>query len=110
MCLEHVEFESRTFDAESDDVAVLEERVPGDACAVDVGAVAAPQVLEDVALRLPHHRRVARGDVEVALGVEAHIGERVAAEPDVRLREGFDLADARAREEPELRLHWLRVA
>ena len=105
VCLEQVELDGRPLDAEPDDVAVLEERVAGDARAVHVGAVAAAQVLKDVPLGLAHHGGVTGGDIEVALGVEAYVGEGVATETDVPLRERFDLAGARPREEPELRLH-----
>ena len=108
--VEQVKLDGRPLGAEPDHVAVLEERVARDPGAVDIGAVAAAEVLEEVALGLANQGRVAGGDVEVALGVEAHVGERMAAETDVRLREDFDLADAGAREEPELRLHWLRAA
>src|SRR5256885_11245948 len=38
-----------------------------------------------------HDGGVARGDVGVALGVEANVRQRVSAEPDVGLAEGLDL-------------------
>src|SRR2546422_3150263 len=43
---------------------------------------------------LPYDRRVPGRDVEVTLGVEAHVRERVAAKADVTLAEGFDLPRA----------------
>ena len=59
---------------------------------------------------MAHDGGVARGDVEVALGVKANVRQRVPAEPDVGLAESLDLPGARAREELELSGHWLRVA
>ncbi len=79
--------------------------VSGDARPVHERPVAAAQILEDEALGLAHDGGMARRDVEIALGVEADVGERVAADPDIRLAEGFDFAGARAGQELELRLH-----
>ena len=52
---------------------------------------------------------MARGDVEVALCVEPHVGKGMTAEADVRLAEGLDLPGAGPREKLELSFHWLRV-
>ena len=48
-------------------------------------------------------------DVEVALGVEPDIRERMAAQADVSLPERFDLSGARAGEKLELGFHGSRV-
>ncbi len=107
--IERVELERRPVGAEGDHVAVLERRVGGDALAVQERAVAAAQVLKDEALGFADDGGVARGDVEVTLGIEPHVGEGMAAEPDVRLPEGLDLPGAGPREKLELGFHGLRV-
>src|SRR2546422_11400861 len=58
---------------------------------------------------LPYDRRVPGRDVEVTLGVEAHVRERVAAKADVTLAEGLDLPRAGSGEKLELCFHCFRV-
>src|SRR5258706_504667 len=99
------ELERRPVGAKADDVAALEQRVAIDALAVHEGAVATAQILEDEPLGLAHDRGVARRDVEVPFGIEADVRERVAAEPDVTLAEGFDLPRAGPGEKLELGFH-----
>src|SRR6266513_3127267 len=87
------------------EVASAEERVAGDALPVHERTVAAPQILEDEPFGLAHDRRVPRRDVEVTLGVEAHVRQRVAAKADVTLAEGFELPRAGSGEKLELCFH-----
>ncbi len=69
-----MKLEGRTVGAEADDVAILNRCVAGDALAVDERAVAAPQILEHERITFVDDGSVARGDIEVAFGVEAHVG------------------------------------
>src|SRR6266852_5643788 len=107
--VDHLKLERRAVGTESDHVAVLERRVAGDALAVYEGAVATAEVLEDKPFRLAYDRRMPGRYVEVALGVEPDIRERMAAQADVALPERFDLSRARAGEKLELRFHGSRV-
>src|SRR2546425_5973738 len=107
--LDDRELERRAVGTESDHVPVLERRVAGDALAVYERAVTAAEVLKDKPLRLAHDRRMPGRDVEVALGVEPDIRERMAAQADVSLPERFDLSRARPGEKLELRFHGSRV-
>ena len=95
--------------AEADHVPVRQHHVSRDTGAVDEGAVRAAQVPYDEALAVAHDSGVARGYIEIALGIKANVGERVPAEADVRFAERFDLPDARAGEEGEPSGHWLRL-
>src|SRR5207302_7616449 len=74
------------------------------------GPVFRAEVAQAERRAVPHDGGVARGHIEIALGVEANVRQRMASEPDVGLVEGRDLPGARARQEPELGGHWLRVA
>ncbi len=94
---------------QTDHVTVRQHDIARDPGAVHERAVRAAQVLHDEGLAVAHDAGVARGHVEVALGVEADVGKRMPAEADVRLAEGLDLPDARAREKRELGGHWLRL-
>jgi len=58
-----------------------ERGVAVDLLAVDERAVAAAQVLQHEAVGLADHRRVPGRDVEITLGVEAYVGQRMAAQP-----------------------------
>ena len=107
---ERVKLEGRSLGPESDDVAVLQQAVALEALAVDVGAVLAAQVLQHEALGLGHDRRVTRRDIEVALGVEADVGEGMTAEAEICLLERLDLSGARAGQELELGLHGVPAA
>src|SRR6266513_2342391 len=94
----------------ADDVAVVQDYVPRDPRTIDEGAVLRAQVADAERRAVPHDGGVTGGDVEIALGVEPNVRQRMAAEPDVGLTEGRDLPGAGARQEPELGAHWLRVA
>ena len=105
----HAEFHARAVLPECDHVAVLEGHVARDARAVDERAVGAAQVAQQEALALTHDARVPGGDIDVAVRVEAHVGEGMTAQPDVGLAEDLDLPDACAREEREPGVHGLRL-
>ena len=94
---------------ETDHVTVRQHDVARDARAVDERAVRAAQVPHHEGLAVAHDPGVARGDVEVAVGIEADVREGVPAEADVRLAKGLHLPDACAGEERELSGHWLRL-
>jgi len=99
------ELERRPVCAEPDDVAIAQQRVAGDALPVHERAVAAPQILKDETFGLPYDRRVPRRNIEVTLGVEAHVRQGVTAKADVTLAEGFDLPHAGSGEKLELCFH-----
>src|SRR5258708_5743008 len=99
------ELDRRSVRAEADDVAVREQQVAGDLLAVDEGAVPAAEILQHEPFRFAYDRRMPRRHVEVALGVEAHVGEWMAADADVALAECFDLPRAGAGEKLELCFH-----
>ena len=107
---EHAEFHGGPLRPEADHVAILQHHVARDPLAIDEGPVFRAQVAQAERRAVPHDGGVARGHIEIALGVEANVRQRMASEPDVGLVEGRDLPGARARQEPELGGHWLRVA
>src|SRR5439155_24110781 len=107
---EHAEFHRGPLRPKSDDVAIPQNHITRDPLTIDEGAVLRAQVVDAERRAVPHDRRVARGDVEIALGVEPHVRQWMPAEPDIGFAEGRDLAGAGARQEPELGAHWLRVA
>src|SRR5437763_611324 len=107
---EGAEFHRGPLRAEADDVAVAQDYVPRDPRTIDEGAVLRAQVADAERRAVPHDGGVARRDVEIALDVEANVRQWMAAEPDVGFAEGRHLPGARARQEPELGGHWLRVA
>ena len=71
--------------------------------------MAAAQVLEHEPFGLADDSAVPRRHVEIALSVETHVRERMAAQADVALAEDLYLARPRAREKLELRFHCARV-
>jgi hypothetical protein len=99
------ELERGSVGAEPDDVAVAQQCIGGDALPVHERPVATPQILEHESFGLPHDRRVAGRDVEVTLGIEAHVRQGMAAKADVTLAVGFDLPRAGPGEKPELCFH-----
>ena len=103
--LDDRELQRRPVHAEADDVAALEQRVAGDPLPVHECSVAAAEILQHEAFGLAHDGGVARRDIEVTLGIESHIGERVTAEPDVTLAEGFDLSRPGTGKKLELGFH-----
>jgi len=72
-CHHHAEFHGGPLRPEADHVAIAEDDVARDPLSVDEGAVFRAQVADAERLAVPHDGRVARGDVEIALGVEANI-------------------------------------
>ncbi len=107
--LDDVKLERRPVGAEADDVAVLKRGVAVDLFTVDERAVAAAQVLKHEAVGLAHDRRVPGRHVQIALGVKAHVGQRMTAQADVALAEGLDLTRSGAGKKRELGLHGFRV-
>src|SRR6267143_2026078 len=72
-CHHHAEFHGGPLRPEADHVAIPEDGVARDPLTVDEGAVFRAQVADAERLAVPHDGGVARGDVEIALGVEANI-------------------------------------
>ena len=103
------ELERRPVGPESNDVALAQQRVTRDALAVHERPVAAAQILQDEPFGLAYDRRVPGRDVEVTLGVEADVRQRMAAKPDVTLAERFDLPRAGSGEKLELGFHLFRM-
>ena len=99
IALQDVELKGRAFGAALDHIPIGKNHVPGDLLAVDEGAVLALLVLQDVVRSALHDRGMARRCVEVTFGVEANVGQGVAADPDVGLGDAFHLPGAAAGQE-----------
>ena len=109
LAFDHGKLDRRPIRPEADDVAVLQQRVTGNPLAVDESAVAAAEVLQDKPFRLVHDRGMARRDVQIALRVEADVGQGVTAKTDIAFAERVDLPRAGSGQKLELGFHRFRL-
>jgi hypothetical protein len=91
-----MEAHARPVGAEQDAVAVVEHALALHALPVHERAVGAAQVMQHVPVAGAADLGVARRDVEVLVGVEAQVAQRVATDGDDRLVEPLARAGARS--------------
>jgi hypothetical protein len=92
--LDDVELEGRALRAEPDDVAVDEQPILLEAHAVHIRAVLAAKILQQEPVGPASDGRVTGRHVEVAFGVEADVGQGVAAEAEEGLAKRLGLSGA----------------